>query len=50
MLEQPVSAVGHLNVGARMKNWKLDVRFSSALSQRGPPSLAKVEKRDDASS
>lgn len=33
-----------------MKNWKLDVRFSSVLSQRGPPSLDKVEKRDDASS
>lgn len=36
-----------------MKNWKLDIRFSSALSQRGPLSLDKVEKkgeRDDASS
>lgn len=49
VLVQPVLVVGHLNVppkgnitlagirlDAQMKNWKLDVRFSSALSQRGP--------------
>lgn len=63
VLVQPVLVVGHLNVppkgnitlagirlDAQMKNWKLDVRFSSALSQRGPWVWIKWKKGDDASS
>lgn len=63
VLVQPILVVGHLNVppkgnitlasirlDAQMKNWKLDVRFSSALSQRGPWVWIKWKKGDDASS